>query len=85
MSPDIINLFAEHGLGGLVIAVLFFMVFYLIKSLGVKDTKYTTHIQTILEDERVERRATRADYKRSHSQLAKAIDGLAEGLKSKEN
>ena len=84
MLTDIVNLFAEHGLGGLVIAMLFFMVFYLIKSLGVKDTKYSTHIQTILDDERAERKEARADYKKSHSQLAKAIDGLAEGLKSKE-
>ena len=92
MSPEIINLFAEHGLAGLVIAVLFFMIFFLLKTLSKKDTKFiehirdndtkfTKHIQTILDDERVERKETRSDNKKSHSQLSKAIDGLAEGLR----
>ena len=92
MSREVINMFAEHGLAGLVIAVLFFMCFFLIKALGKKDakfiehlrendTKFVVHIQTILDDERVERKETRADNKKCHSQLSKAIDGLAEGLR----
>ncbi len=92
MSPEVINMFAEHGLAGLVIAVLFFMIFFLIKTLSKKDAKFiehlrqnssecTRHMQTILDDERAERKETRADNKKSHSQLSKAIDGLAEGLR----
>ena len=37
MSPEIVNMFAEHGLAGLVIAVLFFMIFVLIKVLTKED------------------------------------------------
>jgi len=85
MPADIFKLFAEHGLAGLVIASLFFMIFYLLRSLSIKDTKYSDHIQSILDDDREERKETRIDNKRSHSQLAKAIDGLADGLRDKES
>ena len=92
MSPEIVNMFAEHGLAGLVIAVLFFMIFVLIKVLTKKDAKFIEHLrassaectatmQEILADEREERKEVRADNKKSHGQLSKAIDGLAEGLR----
>lgn len=91
MSPEIVSLFAEHGLAGLVIGVMFFMIFFLIRTLSAKDTKFTKHIeqhntqcmsniQGILDDERDERKETRKDNKASQAQLAKAIDGLAKGL-----
>ena len=91
MSDEIINLFAEHGLAGLVIAILFSLIFYLIKSLATKDTKFTNHlersntqcmknIQDVLDDDREERIAAREENRKSYSQLSKAIDGLARGL-----
>ena len=67
------------------------MIFYLIRSLAIKDTKFTNHlersnaqcmknIQDVLDDDREERATAREENRESYSQLSKAIDGLARGL-----
>ena len=81
MPADTFTLFAEHGLAGLVISVLFFMIFYLLRCLTSKDDKFAQHIQEILDDDREERKEAREDNKESHKRLAEAIDGLADGLR----
>lgn len=72
------DLWAEHGLPGLVIGSFFVLIIIFIRVNVKKDDKHCEFIKEILSDEREERKST-AD------KLGRALDNLTDELRSRKN
>lgn len=78
------QLWAEHGLTGLVLLALFGLILIFIRVIIKKDSNHQTFLERLLEAERKERTKAREDHTTSSDKLAQAIDRLSENLRNRE-
>jgi hypothetical protein len=75
------SLWAEHGLTGLVLFALFGLIMLFLKIIVKKDSIHQEFIQSLLSEERVERKEARSEMAANTSKLSMAIDELTHELR----
>tara|TARA_R100001463_G_scaffold71953_1_gene125823 strand:+ start:1529 stop:1789 length:261 start_codon:yes stop_codon:yes gene_type:complete len=76
------QLWAEHGLTGLVLLALFVLVGVFVKVNTKKDSDHQAFVEKLITDERDERRHARAESTQVQNRLSNAITELTSKLKT---
>lgn len=78
------QLWAEHGLTGLVLLALFGLIGVFVRVITKKDSAHQAFLERLLAAEREERARTREDHAANSDKLSQAIDRLSDNLRDRD-
>lgn len=78
------ELWAKHGLTGLVIGALIFLIVLFIRALAKKDADHQEFLAGVLSGERADREAARRSNAENSRRLSSAIQQLADQIRKKD-